>query len=216
MNISIKKKPKSKPKKDNYHHYDLKSSLVFEALLFLKKNSIDELSLRELARRLDVSHMAPYRHFKTKEDLFAEIIERGFNSLTQAFEKAKAQAKTEFHAAFTALGKAYILFFMQNPEQSRLMFSGLVCDPNQYKSAHDAGQKAFGKLLELIIWGQEIGQINKTDNPYLLSLMVWSSVHGSAMLMLENQFSMIDNSPEIQLEKYVDFMSEKLLQGMKF
>ena len=213
MILQSKKNSKSKLKK-NYHHDDLKSSLITEALSFLKKNSIDELSLRELARRLDVSHMAPYRHFKTKEDLFAEIIERGFNSLTESFDKAKAQSQPDFLSNFAALGKAYIQFFIQNPEQARLMFSGLLCDPKNYLSAHEAGQKAFGKLLELIIWGQESGKINKSDNPYMLSLMVWSSVHGSAMLMLENQFAMIDNSPEVQLEKYVEFMAQKLISGL--
>ncbi len=202
-------------KKDTYHHHDLKTSLIREALNFLKKNPASQLSLRELARKLKVSHMAPYRHFKTKEDLIAEIIEKGFQALTLKFDEAKTQANGDFQQIMNLFGKVYIRFCLENPEQVRLMFSGLLCDPEQYLSTHQAGQVAFSRLLELIKWGQENGHLRPNDDPYLLSLMIWSSVHGSAMLMLENQFAMIDNAPEVQVEKYVDFMSERMINGLK-
>jgi AcrR family transcriptional regulator len=210
---SIQKKSVHKEKSESYHREDLKSALVAEALSFLKSHPAESLSLRELARRLKVSHMAPYRHFPTKEDLFAEIIEKGFKSLTQSFAQARAQAKDSFPFVFSAFGKAYIRFFLDNPEQARLMFSGLLCDPSKHISAYQAGQEAFDQLLQLIQWGQKTGQMKRKDDPHLLGLMIWSAVHGSAMLMLENQFSMIDNAPEVQVEKYVDFMSARILKG---
>lgn len=197
-----------------YRHEDLKSSLLQEALLFLKNNAAKDLSLRELARRLDVSHMAPYRHFSNKEELLAEIVERGFKSLSRMFDTARTTAPASFPALFKAYGKAYISFVMEHPDQARLMFSGLICEPKKYQSAHEAGQKTFMRLFELMTWGQETGHVEKKDDPFMLSLMVWSAVHGSSMLMIENQFAMIDNAPEVQLEKYVDFMAEKILKGL--
>ena len=40
------------------------------------------MSLRSIAKEASVSQTAPYRHFKTKECLLAEVSKRGFEELT--------------------------------------------------------------------------------------------------------------------------------------
>jgi AcrR family transcriptional regulator len=214
-----KKNPSSKiigkSKKDNYHHENLKQDFIKEALRFLKTGSAEELSLRELSRRLGVSHMAPYRHFATKEDLLAEIIEDGFNNLSSRFEKVPIETGPAYETSFREHGKAYIQFVLDNHDQARLMFSGLLCDPKKHMAAHLAGQKAFQRLIDLIQGGQRSGYIRESDNAFMLGFMIWSTVHGSAMLMLENQFGMIENAPSFELDPYVHFMSEKMLKGLR-
>lgn len=205
----------SKTKKSTYHHDDLRSALVKEALLFLKNHPAEELSLRELARRLKVSHMAPYRHFKTKDDLFAAIIEAGFLRMTAMFDEIKMSGNPTFLDTLAFYGKAYVTFFVKNPDQARLMFSGLLCDPAKYPTAHEAGMTTFGRLVGLIQRGQAEGKIRKKEDPMMIGLMIWSSIHGTAMLMLENQFSMIDNAPEVQIDVFVQYTAERILTGLQ-
>jgi len=38
-------------------------------------------TLREVARRAGVSHNAPYRHFKDRDDLMATVATQGFREL---------------------------------------------------------------------------------------------------------------------------------------
>lgn len=64
--------------KQTYHHGDLRSSIITEALSWIEQENIVSLSLRGIARRLWVSHNAPYRHFPDKESLLVAIAEIGF------------------------------------------------------------------------------------------------------------------------------------------
>jgi hypothetical protein len=45
-------------------------------------------TLREVARRAGVSHNAPYRHFRDKDDLMTAVAIEGYRELTEAMEKA--------------------------------------------------------------------------------------------------------------------------------
>lgn len=74
--------------KENYHHGDLRQAIVEEALAWIDKENIVSLSLRGIARRIGVSHNAPYRHFPDKESLLVAIAETGFTQLHQALQQA--------------------------------------------------------------------------------------------------------------------------------
>src|SRR5437667_272496 len=52
-----------------YHHGDLRAALLDAASRVLEKEGPDAISLRDLARRADVSHNAPYPHFPDRRAL---------------------------------------------------------------------------------------------------------------------------------------------------
>src|SRR2546430_12709457 len=56
-----------------YHHRDLRTALLQAAGKRMEKQGITALSLREAARRVGVSHNAPYRHFADREALLAAL-----------------------------------------------------------------------------------------------------------------------------------------------
>lgn len=213
--MPIRKVGISRGKKKLYHHPDLRNQLVQSTIAFLKKHRIDDLSLRGIARELGVSHMAPYRHFSTKEELLAAVIEDGFLKLSAMFDEVAKQEDQSFKAVFTNLGKAYIQFVVKSPDQARLMFSGLMCDPKKHPGAHFAGQESFGRLVKMIEAGKAMSHLSANDETHMQALMMWSAVHGTAMLIIENQFSMIDGVPEFQVDAFANFMAEKLLTGLK-
>ena len=61
----------------------LRRDLIDAARELVEASGTQGLSLREIARRTDVSHSAPYRHFADKEELLAAVAEQGFRSLTE-------------------------------------------------------------------------------------------------------------------------------------
>ena len=56
-----------------------------------ERDGYTKLSIRSLAKESNVSQTAPYRHFKTKEDLYAEIAKEGFNKLYKTISKVKSK-----------------------------------------------------------------------------------------------------------------------------
>jgi len=76
------------PKPRSYHHGNLKQALLDASLELIRKSGPGGFTLREVARMAGVSHNAPYRHFRDKEELLAELAAEGFRRLTAAMVKA--------------------------------------------------------------------------------------------------------------------------------
>ena len=76
----------------SYHHGNLKQVLLEASLDLLRKAGSGEFTLREVARRAGVSHNAPYRHFRDKQELLAALAAEGFDRLTAAMTKAAEPA----------------------------------------------------------------------------------------------------------------------------
>jgi len=155
-----------------YHHGDLKNALLDAARAILEEESLAELSLRAVARRAGVSHAAPYRHFPNHEALLAELAIEGFAELRAEIVAAAARPNAESDRV-ADLGAAYMRFVARRPALTRLMFGPQL--PNR-----DAFP-ALGKAADAV--GEEIGNALHDS---ALGLAVWASVHGLAMLILEN------------------------------
>jgi len=67
---------------------DLRQSLIDAAIALIQEGAIARLSLREVARRVGVSHNASYRHFQDKEALLSAVAVQGFEELQAVTEQA--------------------------------------------------------------------------------------------------------------------------------
>ena len=72
------------PASKQYHHGALRQALVDMVLTMVaERGDAAELTLREVARRVGVSHNAPYRHFEDKDALLAAVATEGFHLLSR-------------------------------------------------------------------------------------------------------------------------------------
>src|SRR5271154_2730714 len=78
-----------------YHRVNLTQSLLDSAVALIGEVGPQAFTLREVARRAGVSHNAPYRHFRDKDDLLAAVAAEGFERLTASMTEAMAEG----HAA---------------------------------------------------------------------------------------------------------------------
>src|SRR3954452_10961890 len=91
-----------------YHHGNLRSELLEQAERTLRERGAVELSLRELAREVGVSHAAPRRHFRDKQALLDALAESGFVRLGADLDRAMTRAGGDFRARLAAFAKAYV------------------------------------------------------------------------------------------------------------
>ena len=74
--------------RDSYHHGRLADALEEAAFQLLERMPAAEISLREVARAADVSHNAPYHHFRDRRGLLTVLAERSMAGLNREVEAA--------------------------------------------------------------------------------------------------------------------------------
>jgi len=175
-------------KQKTYHHNDLKNTLISAGLAILAEDGISELNLRAVARRAEVSHTAPYRHFADKEALIVAIAEDGFRRLGEKLGAARSRTSGGAKAQLAAVGYAYIAFAVEEADSFRLMFSHVIKHRTQYLELCALGKACFQLLQSLIEAGQASGEF-AIGNSVEFTKSAWSMLHGLASLLIEGQFS---------------------------
>lgn len=105
-----------------YHHGDLYRSLIETGLALIHEEGEERLSLRKVAARCGVSNAAPYAHFKNKDEFVSAIQQYVMSSFSASLLEA-VQEYGNSPLLLPKLGKAYVMFFYQNPFYYDFLFS---------------------------------------------------------------------------------------------
>lgn len=134
------------PDRRPYHHGNLREALIKAAIGLIGETGPQGFSLAEAARRAGVSAAAPYRHFKGRDDLLAEIARRGFDEFAGAMRTAWDGGRPNPLAAFARMGKCYLDFARQRPAYYAAMFeSDITLSDNP--ELWEASERGFGTLV---------------------------------------------------------------------
>jgi AcrR family transcriptional regulator len=169
----------TKPRRDSYHHGDLKRALTSAALSLVAEKGPKGFTLTEAARRAGVSAAAPYRHFADKAELVAAVAELGFREL-HADLAAAADRMSDPKTRVIELGRTYVRWAVTHPDYYQVMF-GTESLKAEHPGLAGAAEQAFGDLLDAITQCQRAG-IVVGDDPREIAAPLWSLVHGLASL----------------------------------
>ena len=178
-----------------YHHGDLRNALIQAGLELLAEGGAQKLDLRKVARRAGVSHAAPYRHFADKQALIAAINEEGFHWLAERIQSTLREVPDEPFEQLLGVARAYVRFAQEHPWLMREMFSGLTIERETFVNLQTASKTVYKLYAEVVRRGQESGKIVDGD-PAALAGVLWSVLHGLAMLIIENQMRPYADGPE--------------------
>jgi AcrR family transcriptional regulator len=167
------------PAERRYHHGNLKQELLDSAVALIAEVGSQAFTLRELARRAGVSHNAPYRHFKDKEDLLGAVAAQGFDRLTASMTQAMLEGRTAVERLRLA-GLGYVKFALSWPQHIVVMFETPASHELRPEFAAAAG-RAFQTLLDAISAVQAEGGLPAGD-PHAFAIVAWAAVHGLAKL----------------------------------
>lgn len=167
----------------NYHHGNLKLALLGAAIEQIKEVGVEKLSLRSIARTVGVSQTAPYRHFKDKNQLLAEVAAQAFIEL---YERSNSLINPNASAMenIQTTGMAYLQYAIENPEKYRLLFGNTIQNRRHYSTMIEAGERSFQILIDQVEQGIEAGDFIPGCS-LLLANTLWTQVHGAASLILD-------------------------------
>jgi AcrR family transcriptional regulator len=159
-------------------HDDLAEACIAEALAIVEAEGVERLSLREVARRLGVSHQAPYRHFVSREALLAELVARAFAAFAAALEARAAAADPR--EDLVSLCRAYLGFAAAHPLQFRLMFATRLPDADAHPAMLLRARAAFALLSDAVA---RIAPAAAPGTVALDAVFAWAAVHGLAGIL---------------------------------
>ena len=104
-----------------YHHVNLRKTLLAAAIALIGEVGPQAFTLREVARRANVSHNAPYRHFSSKDELLLAAAAEGFERLTALMEKTLSAGSSPLER-LELCGCGYVDFALHWPNHLLVMF----------------------------------------------------------------------------------------------
>lgn len=169
-----------------YHHGNLREVVLDTALDLVQKSGFADISIRAVARKIGVDARAVYRHFESKEDVFAALARRGFELLTTQMLNSLAHAGnidgySDSESKLIRIGEEYIVFAVLNPNLFQLMFqqagAGELAPPQSEMTPN-----SYDLLANA--WKEVTAEKGIEDAHSEMSIFsLWATVHGAAGLI---------------------------------
>tara|TARA_Y100001934_G_scaffold245288_1_gene303392 strand:- start:72 stop:689 length:618 start_codon:yes stop_codon:yes gene_type:complete len=173
-----------------YHHGNLKQVLLKEALSLIEERGSYEFTMRELARRAQVTHGAPYRHFADKNTLLAAIAEEGFTVLHTRLLTRQKKEGTDAIRHLRTLAEEVVEFAVERPFHYQLMFGNFWQDSkHKYPALQEAAVGVFKILVGILDACQNQGSVRKDYSAIELAVGSWSLAHGLSSLTIAGQLA---------------------------
>ena len=165
----------------SYHHGNLREALVDAALDLIAEKGPAGFTFAEAARQAGVSPAAPYRHFRDRDALMADVARRGFERFEKELAAAWDEGRPTLRQAFERIGKAYLVFARNEPAYFSAMFESGV-PISEHRELQEAGDRAFAVLrgaCEALVAAMPVA---KRPPAMMMALHIWSLSHGIASL----------------------------------
>lgn len=189
---------------------ELRDACIAAAREAIARHGIESLSLRDVARRLGVSHQAPYKHYPSRDHLLAEVMRRGFEQFAQHLD-----ARRHFddpRQDLQSLGRQYLSYAQQHPLEYRLMFGTPWPGCTELSGQLHQSTHAFDILREVLrrIHGSGAQQSERVD---LDAMFVWSALHGLVGVISGNCVHKL-GLPAKMLEQVVQHVLDGVARGL--
>ncbi len=189
-------------------HENLKEACIVEALAIVEQEGVEKLSLREVARRLGVSHQAPYKHFPSRDHILAEVVGRAYADFAE-FLEARPRSDDP-HEDLHNMGVAYLEYAFGHPLQYRLMFGTDLPDPGAHPDMMRKAQHAFALLQRGV---DAVHDQTRGPGPHGSTnhdaMFIWSTLHGLAGALQSQAIQTVDMS-EQELKNAIPEVMERM------
>jgi AcrR family transcriptional regulator len=165
-----------------YHHGDLKASLKRAALRLVQEKGPRGFSLNEASRLAGVTVAAPYRHFKDKDALLAEIACDGLDLMVRELREAAITVRG-IREQMLEVGMAYLRFSSVHADYFAVIFNAGL-DKSKYPDVGRAAGEAYGVILELAQQAEKTPELAAQR-----AVSAWALVHGFATLIADGALS---------------------------
>jgi AcrR family transcriptional regulator len=166
---------------------EIRKLILDASMKLFVEEGFDNVSIRRIADLIEYSPTTVYLYFKDKDEIFLNLHDIGFQKMQELNKNLDIIENPLLR--LHKMGENYLHFGMENPEYYDLMF---IQRAPMKKLAQmeclewESGDAAMARLRATISECMEKGLIAKT-NPDLVSMSIWSMVHGLVALAIRER-----------------------------
>ncbi len=126
----------------------------------LETETVEDLSVRRLAREVGMTPANFYNHYPSLNELLLEIGAKAFSERARRLAHIRRTSKTKAEAVRRA-ATSYVDMALSNYQLFRIMY-GLIPDSMQHQRFRDASDESMGELVELV-YGERLHDPSDLD-----------------------------------------------------
>lgn len=194
--------------------HNVREACLSEALAIVARDGVEQLSLREVARRLGISHQTPYRHFKSRDHLLADLVARAYHDFAVVLEKSANIQDAK--AALAAMGIAYLDYAAREPLAYRLMFGTPLPPAADHPDMMTEARHAFDLLVKALERHHTHAIVRTSMSRETIerdALFIWSALHGFASIRASSAFDTLGLKPKSP-DDMVAHLLERIGKGL--
>ncbi len=162
-----------------YHHGNLRRAVLDQAGTVVRDRGAAELSLREIAATIGVTHAAPRRYFPSRQDLLDALAVEGFAKLETRLRGA-VEASPDHTDQLRSVAAAYLDFTTSEANLVEVMFAHK--HGTDRHAVATSAVAAFSPMLEMFRRGRDQGTAPH-DDPERISTVFLATLQGLAGLV---------------------------------
>ncbi|MGH9940953.1 MAG: TetR/AcrR family transcriptional regulator [Pyrinomonadaceae bacterium] len=195
---------------------DRRRQLVLVAMRLFSQQGFSRTTTKEIAQAAGVSEATLFKHFATKEDLYAAILDHKAceGEMPSACPKvSEAIARGDNRAVFEGLARALLQFHEADPDFARLLIRSALQGHELFQMFWEKSVRRTAEFLrDYLRQQQEVGTVRPDLNPMVIARAFSGMVvnHSFVNILFEPQRRLLNISNE---QAACDF-TEILLRGV--
>lgn len=187
----------------------------------LQSRSYDRLTIDDVAKEAEYSKKTVYSYFKSKDEIYLELLIRKFNLLYDTLQSAVAGSGERGVAKLLTLGRAYYGFAKEYPGymQALIDFEGKKFTENAETNGmmgrfNEETGKSFLLLEEAIREGMQDNTIRSETDAKSLAVWLWAGINGFVSLAYKKG-EYIKNCYGKSMDALFDGCTEWIVRSLK-
>jgi TetR/AcrR family transcriptional regulator len=190
--------------------------------LFLKKD-VESITVDEIARESELAKGTLYIYFKSKEEIFLNIIYKAISLLYDIYIDSVSKTDNPVHK-MRSLGEGYIIFYEKYPKNYKLLIKAYghkIMHASGISGTKEIGRKIFEKTnqiwnlsSDIIKEGINKGIFKEDTDPFEVSISMWAI--STMFLGFMNNLTNLDSTfiKNSQMKK-IDIKSLLMINGRR-
>ena len=177
--------------------------------VFLTKG-FEQTTMDDIAEQAELSKGTLYLYFKSKDELYSEIIKRGEKILTSLFTEA-VNTNENGLCKVKKIGEAFIKFYNEHQEYNEALMRGhshINSTDNANCNDGQNGGESHQVFMNAIDSGKKDGSIRSNIDPLKTSLLLWAQLMGVLQLIQikgQSLKTICNTSSEELLEHFFEY-----------